>query len=88
VAIDTAEKRRAVAGISVGWGITPNVAKDQQWRQEVGWSYPGILAASPTPPVPGGSSGGGAALRRRRDRERLVGQMQRRYYVKPGVLSH
>ena len=48
MAIDTAEKRRAVAVIShyfAGPGVTPNATKDIEWRQEVGWGYPGISAA-------------------------------------------
>ena len=50
MAIDTAEKRRSVAGIAY-WlflGVTPNVAKDAEWRQQSGWGYSGI-AASDTP---------------------------------------
>lgn len=46
MAIDTREKRQAVVGISfyfVGPNVTPNVAKDVEWRQEAGWGYPGIL---------------------------------------------
>ncbi len=46
MAIDTAEKRRCVAGIPLGTGVTPNAVKDQEWRQEVGWGYCGILAAA------------------------------------------
>lgn len=45
MAIDNAEKRRAVANIwwtYVGVGVTPNVSKDKQWRQESGRGYPGI----------------------------------------------
>ena len=41
MAVGTAEKRRAVSGI--GWllpGVTPNAAKDEEWRREVGWSCP------------------------------------------------
>ena len=53
MAIDTAEKRKSISGI--GWllpGVTPNSEKDQEWRQESGWSYSGIAAASPVvPPV-------------------------------------
>lgn len=51
--IDTAEKRRAVAVLGFyfgGPGVTPNAAKDVEWRQEVAWGYPGI---SPNPPVVG-----------------------------------
>ncbi len=47
MAIDNAEKRRSISGI--GWlmpGVTPNSAKDQEWRQEAGWSYSGIAAAA------------------------------------------
>lgn len=49
MAIDTAEKRRSVAGIGfflVGPGVTPNATKDQEWRQQAGWSYSGILAGA------------------------------------------
>ena len=40
--IDTAKKRRSAAGLSVGWGITPNADKDKQWRYEVAWNYSGV----------------------------------------------
>lgn len=45
MAIDTAERRRAVSGIGglLLPGVTPNAANDQEWRQEAGWGYPGIL---------------------------------------------
>ena len=46
MAIDTREKRQSVVGISyyfVGPNVTPNAAKDVEWRQEAGWGYPGIL---------------------------------------------
>lgn len=49
MAIDTAEKRRSVGGVPflpLGPNVTPNVAKDAQWRQQVGWSYSGIAAGS------------------------------------------
>ena len=38
-------------------GVTPNSGKDQEWRQEVGWGYPGILAgeAPPEEEAPTGS---------------------------------
>lgn len=45
--IDTAEKRRSVAGITTGHGITPNASEDAEWRQQVGWSYSGIAAETP-----------------------------------------
>lgn len=53
MAIDNAEKRRSAAGVAfwvVGPGVTPNAAKDVEWRQQSAWSYSGI---SPNPPVPG-----------------------------------
>lgn len=48
MAIDTAEKRRSIAGIGGRRsrpGVTPNAAKDAEWRQEVGRSYSGIAAS-------------------------------------------
>jgi len=56
MAVDTAEKRRSVGGVPylpLGVNVTPNVAKDVQWRQQAAWSYSGIAPAPPTP-----SSGG------------------------------
>ena len=55
MAVDTAEKRKAIAGIHMrysGPGVTPNVLKDQEWRQEAGWGYNGILVATPAAPPP------------------------------------
>jgi len=52
MAIDDAEKRRSAAHVgrpSVP-GVTPNAAKDQEWRQQAGRSYSGILADSPVVP--------------------------------------
>ena len=50
MAIDTAERRRAVAALSgahsFGPGVTPNSSKDEEWRQEAGYSYPGISAST------------------------------------------
>ena len=48
MAIDTREKRASVVGINrlAGPSVTPNAAQDQEWRQEVGYSYSGILASS------------------------------------------
>lgn len=48
MAINTAEKRKSISGI---WGlmpgVTPNAAKDGEWRQESGWSYSGIVLSAP-----------------------------------------
>jgi hypothetical protein len=53
MAIDNAEKRRSIAGIhrGRGWaiGLTPNVSKDQEWRQQAGRGYSGILAGGALP---------------------------------------
>ena len=49
--IDNAEKRRSVSGVCKHWkgpGLTVNVLKDQEWRQQAGRGYSGILSASPT----------------------------------------
>jgi len=48
MAIDTREKRQSAASITMYWtgaNVTPNAAKDQEWRQEAAWGYSGILAA-------------------------------------------
>jgi hypothetical protein len=46
-AIDSAEKRRSISGIPFLMpGVTPNIAKDQEWRQEAGWCYSGILVGA------------------------------------------
>lgn len=29
--------------------VTPNASKDQEWRQQAGWTYSGILAATASP---------------------------------------
>ena len=40
MAIDTAEKRRTASGIKrLGARVTPNAAKDADWRRQVGWNY-------------------------------------------------
>ena len=47
MAIDSAEKRRSVAGISVPalfLGVTPNASQDVEWRQQAGWGYSGMGA--------------------------------------------
>ena len=64
MAIDTAEKRRSVAGITVGWGITPNASKDAEWRAQVAWNYSGIAFGEPAvvvdePAQRDGRDGGG-----------------------------
>lgn len=46
MAIDTAKKRRSAAGVLTGVlpaSVTPNAAKDVEWRQQAGWGYSGIL---------------------------------------------
>lgn len=51
MAIDTAEKRRAVAAFGApigGVGVTPNAARDAEWRQSVAWGYPGVPATTVT----------------------------------------
>jgi hypothetical protein len=48
MAIDTAAKRRNVAGIGFwlfGPGVTPDATPGVDWRQAVGWGYLGIEAA-------------------------------------------
>ena len=49
MAIDSREKRTSIVGINYisGPSPTPNVAQDQEWRQEVGYNYSGILASTP-----------------------------------------
>lgn len=46
MAIDNAAKRRSVAGVGfplISPGLTPNVAKDTDWKQQVAHSYSGII---------------------------------------------
>ena len=48
MSIDTAEKRRSAFQTFHPRGfptVTPNLNKDQEWRQEVFWSYSGILVS-------------------------------------------
>jgi len=59
MAVDTAEKRKSAAGTSFGYcgiipGVTPNSSKDQEWRQQAGWGYSGILADEPGEDIVGG----------------------------------
>jgi hypothetical protein len=48
MAIDSREKRQSIACLSgspyFGPTVTPNTEKDKEWRQEVGYGYPGIAA--------------------------------------------
>lgn len=49
MAINTREKRAAIVALGLPWltvSVTVNVAKDREWRQEAGYSYPGIVPAS------------------------------------------
>lgn len=51
MAIDTAEKRRAVAWVTI-WilpGVTPNAGQDEEWRGEAGHGYPFLVP--PPPPM-------------------------------------
>lgn len=48
MAIDTAEKRKSISFVViVSPGVTSNVSKDVEWRQEAGYSYPVDLASPP-----------------------------------------
>lgn len=44
MAIDNAEKRKSISGITVfiGPGVTNNASPNVEWRQESGYGYPGI----------------------------------------------
>ncbi len=46
MAIDNREKRQSCAAIGTVMppSVTPNSGKDQEWRQQAGWGYSGILA--------------------------------------------
>ena len=49
MAIDTAEKRKSVAGIGLpcyGPGVSVNVSHDLEWRQQVGYGYSGIATGT------------------------------------------
>lgn len=53
MAIDTAQKRASLATVANPWNgpsIIPDGSLDQGDRQQVGWSYSGILAAAPLLP--------------------------------------
>lgn len=52
MAIDTAEKRKSVSGIErLLPGVTSNALADQEWRQQSGWGYSGILAGNFIPTI-------------------------------------
>lgn len=60
MAINSREKRQSISGIGMHFtapGVTANAAKDQEWRQEAGWSYSGIAAAAPSLAVGGSRKG-------------------------------
>lgn len=45
MAIDSAEKRKAISGVGIQFtapGVTPNANEDAEWRQQAAWSYSGI----------------------------------------------
>lgn len=54
MAIDDREKRTSISGIMIPLiaGVTPTAGKDQEWRQQVGWSYSGITATITSGMVP------------------------------------
>ena len=62
--IDSAEKRRSISGIVEPRlpGVTPNAVHDQEWRQESGWSYSGILAGAGIVVTPAPASAVGAVV--------------------------
>ena len=57
MAIDSREKRASVVGINrfAGPSVTPTAGQDREWRQEVGYGYPGIAAAGAAAGPPVGS---------------------------------
>lgn len=60
--LDDREKRASSLSISLypaGGGITNNATQDQEWRQEAGYGYPGILAGAPSTIVHRVGWGGG-----------------------------
>ena len=54
MALDTAEKRASAVSLNPGAppSPTPNALLDQEWRQESGWAYSGILIGVGVPPAP------------------------------------
>ena len=54
-AMDSPEKRRAASGVPflpLGPGVTPNGAKDVEWRAQAAWGYSGIAGFSATASAP------------------------------------
>lgn len=49
MAIDSAEKRRAAAGVPFGLGVTPTADKDGEWRAQVAWSFGAPIYVVPPP---------------------------------------
>ena len=47
MSIDTAEKRRMAAGVPLGWGVTLNLFKDEEWRAQVAGSYIVVVTRAP-----------------------------------------
>lgn len=58
MAIDSAPKRRSASGVAflpLTPGVTPNAARDVDWRQQAAWSYSGVPVSGEAPPQPGAS---------------------------------
>ena len=53
MALNSREKRASAVSLYPGAppSPTPLASPDQQWRQEVGWGYAGILVGDFVPPV-------------------------------------
>ena len=50
MAIDSAAKRRAAAGVPchpLGPGVTPDAAKSASWRKQSAWGYAGGMVTAP-----------------------------------------
>lgn len=52
MAIDTAVKRRLVAGVPCGPSVTPDSGQDATWRKSVAGTYPFTAAAVTVSPAP------------------------------------
>ena len=54
MAIDSREKRQSVVAISFyfyGPSVFTNASQDQEWSQQAGYGYSGILAGAPVAPI-------------------------------------